>query len=44
MRAALGELTAGRPASAAMDFDALTPAVGFPEYYAVEAEYRHNLP
>jgi 2-methylisocitrate lyase-like PEP mutase family enzyme len=44
MRAALGELNAGRPASAAMDFDALKTAVGFPEYYAVEAEYRHNLP
>jgi 2-methylisocitrate lyase-like PEP mutase family enzyme len=40
MRAALGELRAGGPASAAMDFEALKAAVGFPEYYAEEARYR----
>jgi 2-methylisocitrate lyase-like PEP mutase family enzyme len=40
MRAALTELRAGRPASTAMDFEALKAAVGFPEYYAEEARYR----
>jgi 2-methylisocitrate lyase-like PEP mutase family enzyme len=40
MRAALSELRAGRPASAAMDFEALKAAVGFPAYYAEEARYR----
>jgi 2-methylisocitrate lyase-like PEP mutase family enzyme len=40
MRDALADLRAGRPASAAMDFEALKSAVGFPEYYAEEARYR----
>ena len=40
MRSALAELHAGRPAAAAMDFEALKAAVGFPEYYAEEARYR----
>jgi 2-methylisocitrate lyase-like PEP mutase family enzyme len=40
MRAALRDLRAGRPATAAMDFEALKSAVGFPEYYAEEARYR----
>jgi 2-methylisocitrate lyase-like PEP mutase family enzyme len=40
MRTALGELRQGRPAQAAMDFEALKAAVGFPEYYAEEARYR----
>ena len=41
MRAALGDLRAGRPASAAMGFEALKTVVGFPEYYAEEAKYRY---
>ena len=40
MRQALRDLRAGRTASAAMDFDALKAAVGFPEYYDEEARYR----
>jgi 2-methylisocitrate lyase-like PEP mutase family enzyme len=40
MRDALGQLKAGRRAAAAMDFDALKAAVGFPEYYAEEARYK----
>jgi 2-methylisocitrate lyase-like PEP mutase family enzyme len=40
MREALGQLKAGQRAAAAMDFDALKAAVGFPEYYAEEAKYR----
>lgn len=39
MRRALREMRAGKRASAAMDFDALKGAVGFPEYYAEEARY-----
>ena len=30
----------GQRAAAAMDFDALKSAVGFPAYYAEEARYR----
>ena len=40
MRRALGELRGGQPASAAMDFEALKAAVGFPRYYEEEARYR----
>jgi 2-methylisocitrate lyase-like PEP mutase family enzyme len=40
MRDALSELRVGQPASAAMDFEALKSAVGFPGYYAEEARYR----
>src|SRR5687767_9152263 len=40
MRRALAEMQAGGPASAAMDFEALKSAVGFPDYYAEEARYR----
>ena len=40
MREALGQLKGGQRAAAAMDFDALKAAVGFPEYYAEEARYR----
>jgi 2-methylisocitrate lyase-like PEP mutase family enzyme len=40
MRQALVELRGGRVADAAMDFDALKTAVGFPHYYAEEARYR----
>jgi len=40
MRDALRQLKAGQRASAAMDFEALKSAVGFPEYYAEEARYR----
>ena len=40
MREALGQLKAGQQAAAAMDFEALKSAVGFPEYYAEEARYR----
>ena len=40
MRAALGQLKAGQRAAAAMDFEALKSAVGFPAYYAEEAKYR----
>jgi 2-methylisocitrate lyase-like PEP mutase family enzyme len=39
MRAALANLAAGRP-TAAMDFEGLKAAVGFPAYYAEEARYR----
>ncbi len=44
MREALKSLRTGKPASAAMDFDALKTAVGFPEYYADEARYRTQVP
>jgi 2-methylisocitrate lyase-like PEP mutase family enzyme len=40
MRTALAQLHAGQRASAAMEFDALKQAVGFPEYYAEEARYK----
>jgi 2-methylisocitrate lyase-like PEP mutase family enzyme len=40
MREALGQLKTGQRVAAAMDFDALKAAVGFPEYYAEEARYR----
>ena len=40
MRGALQELRGGRPASAAMDFEDLKSAVGFPAYYEEEARYR----
>jgi len=40
MREALGQLKAAQRAAAAMDFEALKSAVGFPEYYAEEARYR----
>jgi 2-methylisocitrate lyase-like PEP mutase family enzyme len=40
MRGALLELRGGRPASAAMEFEQLKAAVGFPAYYAEEAKYR----
>jgi 2-methylisocitrate lyase-like PEP mutase family enzyme len=40
MREALRQLKGGQPAAAAMDFDALKSAVGFPEYYAEEARYK----
>ena len=40
MRNALRELLAGKPASAAMDFQQLKSAVGFPGYYEEEARYR----
>ena len=40
MRAALGNLRTGERAAAAMEFDELKKAVGFPEYYADEARYR----
>jgi 2-methylisocitrate lyase-like PEP mutase family enzyme len=39
MRAALAQLARG-DATAAMDFEALKRAVGFPEYYAEEARYK----
>src|SRR5262249_283521 len=39
MRAALVSLARGERASAAMDFEALKAAVGFPEFYADEAKY-----
>lgn len=39
MRAALESLARGERPPAAMDFDALKQAVGFPEYYAEEARY-----
>jgi 2-methylisocitrate lyase-like PEP mutase family enzyme len=42
MRAALSTLTRGGRAAAAMEFDDLKKAVGFPEYYAEEARYRLN--
>jgi 2-methylisocitrate lyase-like PEP mutase family enzyme len=40
MRTALADLRGGGTASAAMDFEALKTAVGFPEYYAEESRYR----
>ena len=40
MRAALREMRTGQRASAAMDFESLKSAVGFPAYYAEEARYR----
>ena len=40
MRAALRDLREGRAAAAAMDFENLKSAVGFPAYYAEEARYR----
>ena len=40
MRDALRELRQARPASAAMDFEQLKSAVGFPAYYKEEARYR----
>jgi 2-methylisocitrate lyase-like PEP mutase family enzyme len=40
MREALGQLKSGQRAAAAMDFEALKSAVGFPEYYAEEARYK----
>jgi 2-methylisocitrate lyase-like PEP mutase family enzyme len=40
MRDALGSLKSGQRPAAAMDFDALKAAVGFPEYYAEEARYK----
>jgi 2-methylisocitrate lyase-like PEP mutase family enzyme len=39
MRAALRSLQAGERPAAAMEFEALKRAVGFPEYYAEEAKY-----
>jgi 2-methylisocitrate lyase-like PEP mutase family enzyme len=40
MRDALRSLRDGQCAPAAMDFDALKAAVGFPAYYAEEARYK----
>jgi 2-methylisocitrate lyase-like PEP mutase family enzyme len=40
MRAALASLSRGERPAAAMEFDELKRAVGFPEYYAEEARYR----
>jgi hypothetical protein len=40
MREALGQLKSGQRASAAMDFESLKSAVGFPAYYAEEARYK----
>jgi 2-methylisocitrate lyase-like PEP mutase family enzyme len=40
MRSALVELRHGQRASAAMEFDELRKAVGFPEYYADEERYK----
>ena len=40
MRDALSQLKSGQRASAAMDFEALKSAVGFPAYYAEEARYK----
>jgi 2-methylisocitrate lyase-like PEP mutase family enzyme len=40
MRQALRQLKGGQQAAAAMGFEALKSAVGFPEYYAEEARYR----
>jgi 2-methylisocitrate lyase-like PEP mutase family enzyme len=42
MRSALMDLRQQRTAAAAMDFEALKAAVGFPEYYAEEARYRRS--
>ena len=44
MRTALSSLARGGRATAAMEFDELKKAVGFPEYYAEEARYRLNRP
>ncbi len=40
MRTALGSLAVGKRPAAAMEFDELKEAVGFPEYYDEEAKYR----
>jgi 2-methylisocitrate lyase-like PEP mutase family enzyme len=40
MRAALAHLRSGERAAAAMEFDELKQAVGFPAYYAEEARYK----
>lgn len=40
MRQALTHLRQGERAPAAMDFEALKAAVGFPEYFAEEARYK----
>ncbi|HET9191406.1 MAG TPA: isocitrate lyase/PEP mutase family protein [Vicinamibacterales bacterium] len=40
MRSALKNLRAGERAAAAMEFDELKQAVGFPAYYAEEARYK----
>jgi 2-methylisocitrate lyase-like PEP mutase family enzyme len=40
MRTALTDLKNGHRAAAAMEFDELKQAVGFPDYYAEEARYR----
>jgi 2-methylisocitrate lyase-like PEP mutase family enzyme len=40
MRVALQEIAGGHRASAAMEFEDLKSAVGFPAYYAEEARYR----
>ena len=40
MRSALGNLRSGERAAAAMEFDDLKQAVGFPAYYAEEARYK----
>ena len=40
MRAALANLRSGERAAAAMEFDELKQAVGFPAYYAEEARYK----
>jgi 2-methylisocitrate lyase-like PEP mutase family enzyme len=40
MRSALTNLRAGERAAAAMEFDELKQAVGFPAYYAEEARYK----
>ena len=40
MRGALGDLARGQRPAAAMDFDELKAAVGFPEYYAEESRYK----
>jgi hypothetical protein len=40
MRAALASLSRGERPPAAMEFDQLKEAVGFPHYYAEEARYR----
>jgi 2-methylisocitrate lyase-like PEP mutase family enzyme len=42
MRAALRSLQSGERPPAAMDFEQLKRAVGFPEYYVEEARYRHD--
>ena len=40
MRTALAHLRTGERALAAMEFDELKQAVGFPAYYAEEARYK----